>query len=202
MTFREYIAPFVAQQKTNQEILVLANSVQKTVRSGVWITARTLASKWGADRAGSVLVALNNTLQIPQLTAEQKETIGLILSWLKDPASQGIDVGDPNTRAKLPSFAAMGVITEAEVAEIYSWAEDVTTDAKKFLGRDATLQDVDVAMWQNENDEAASALLVKVTQRANAAIEAAHAFVNDVKTGNVVPTPPTWDSIKSQFTAD
>jgi hypothetical protein len=197
MTFRQYVAS--QSGKPSSEILVLANSIQKTVHPGVYISALTLASKWGADRAGEILAALKGVVASGQLNPQQKETIGLILSWLTDPSSPGIDAGNPRTRMKLPEFAALGVITEAEVIEIYSWAETASTIAKDTLGRDATLEDVDTAIWQNENEQAAADLLHKANLRFQKVNARAAEYVGAVENG-VVITPPTWDELKALFT--
>lgn len=100
--------------KTDAEIAAILNA--KTVEGLVptWIQARTLASKFGPSVAGQVIYGLQQA--VAGMTGADRATYTLILDWLTNPASEGVDVGDASTRASIDAMVGAGLVP-AELGE-------------------------------------------------------------------------------------
>jgi len=99
-----------------------------------FVTRTTLAALWGIERSAAVMAALVATGN--PIAAEAAAML----------SGPGIDAGHPQTRALVPQFVALGLITQDEADSVLALgASTQQSVAQEVLGRDATAEDVTLA---------------------------------------------------------
>ena len=108
---------------TPQQVAASLNTKNRQVVRSTMANARTVMAKLGPDAGAAVLDKL-------QAAASQSSSVKWAMSFVTSP--EGIDLGNPATRAQLDALAAAGVITQQEATSLKSIAEYTVSRAEEL----------------------------------------------------------------------
>jgi hypothetical protein len=110
---------------SDAEIAASLNAADRTIVKLCMVQYRTMMADIGVDATRAIMTAM--------AAAGQTDTVvALVDLWLKDPKSEGVDMGHANTREVIDDLVTAGSITSAQAAAVKAMAEDTVSRATEL----------------------------------------------------------------------
>jgi hypothetical protein len=110
---------------SDAEAAASLNTANRALVSLKMVQYRTMMADIGVEATRAIMTAM--------AAAGQTDTVvALVDLWLKDPKSEGVDMGHANTRAVIDDLVTAGSITAAQAAGVKAMAESTVSRATEL----------------------------------------------------------------------